>query len=219
MGRPKEFDTDVVLNSAMHQFWADGVHRSSITALVEAMDIQRSSFYNSFGSRDEILQSVLTRYLRYSPLSDLCLSKHSGEMEAPDLKLIDLVLEFSQFLAVEGKGRGCLFHNGLSELKPKDGQPYEIFQDHYMILTANLGRIMERLAAVVTDRQGLADDSVQKIVLILVGLSHYSKLNQSAAQLARFGLEQLEMVSPHFSRLGESRQKELNADKDRALAS
>ncbi len=201
MGRPKEFDSEVVLEAATNCFWSDGIVRTSISSLVDAMKIQRSSFYNSFGSREGILTTVLDLYLAGSPLKDLMKSVPSDEDQQPDLVLVDLILDFSHFLAEQGKGRGCLIFNGLSELNPDDEQAYELFQDQYASLTAGLSRLIERIKLENMGSEDSSRFSLQHVMCILIGLSHYSKLDSSEARLTSIGLDQLSALSPHFTRL------------------
>ena len=200
MGRPKEFDSDIVLQAATDCFWADGIAKTSISSLVAAMNIQRSSFYNSFTSREGILTLVLERYLQASPLASLVGLQEEKGGEA-DLQLVDLILDFSHFLAEQGKGRGCLFFNGLSELQPEDGQAYEIYFDYYARLTDGLSQILGRVAQASHTGEATGPLTLQHILCILIGLAHYSKLDPSEHRLAKIGLEQLAGLSPHFASL------------------
>lgn len=199
MGRPKEFDQETVLNAATHCIWADGVLRTSISSLVEAMKIQRSSFYNSFSSREGILELVLAQYMRQSPLNKLTDTEENIDLsEEPDLKVVDLILDFCHFLANEGQGRGCLFINGLCELKSEHGLAYEIFQDRYLQLTDGLTQILSNVS------NAYPKDSSDKllpynVLCILIGLSHYSKLDQNEQRLTQMGLNQLAALSPVFA--------------------
>nr|WP_321483945.1 hypothetical protein [uncultured Cohaesibacter sp.] len=128
----------------------------------------------------------------------------SGPVEddqQPDLVLVDLILDFSHFLAEQGRGRGCLIFNGLSELNAEDAQSYEIFQDQYASLTAGLSRLIERIKQESPNKEDLGRLSVHHVMAILIGLAHYSKLDSSENRLAMIGLDQLSGLSPHFSAL------------------
>nr|WP_319472469.1 TetR/AcrR family transcriptional regulator [uncultured Cohaesibacter sp.] len=204
MGRPKEFDSETVLDAATNCFWSDGIVRTSISSLVDAMKIQRSSFYNSFGSREGILATVLDRYLESSPLHDLMKGGAIGEDQQPDLVLVDLIMDFSHFLADKGRGRGCLIFNGLSELNTEDLQSYELFQDQYANLTAGLSRLIERIKKEDTGSSEMGTLSLHHVLTILIGLAHYSKLDPTENRLATIGLDQLSGLSPHFAKLIDS---------------
>ena len=196
MGRPKEFDYDQVLDAATVTFWTDGITKTSISSLVDAMQIQRSSFYNSFASKERILSLVLERYIARSPLNDL-INAHAGmEEKRPDLALIDLIMDFSHFLAQRGAGRGCLFFNGLSELSVNDGEAFELYQDYYVQVAGGLSVLLDRLQAEFPDHQSKSKLSLDHLMGIMLGLTHFSKLDYSEQRLTRIGLDLLAGLSP-----------------------
>lgn len=61
-GRPKEYDEDIALNSAMLEFWEKGLSATSLDDLAQAMNMNRPSIYNAFGSKDEIYRKALQRF-------------------------------------------------------------------------------------------------------------------------------------------------------------
>ena len=200
MGRPKEFNFDFVMTAATDCYWRDGIARTSISSLVEAMKIQRSSFYNSFSSREGILATVLERYMVSSPLNQL-IDGMQHNQTAPDLSLVDLILDFSHFLAEKGNGNGCLFFNGLSELSARDGQVFEIYQDYYLRLTGGLSQLLDRYEQQVKTTEPAGSIKLDQVLCILIGLAHFSKIDPSELRLARIGLDQLSGLSPHFAAL------------------
>ena len=201
MGRPKEFDAETVLAAATDCFWADGIARTSISSLVAAMNIQRSSFYNSYTSRETILAMVLERYFAESPLYSLINTEAEDSGSPADLMLIDLVLEFSNFLAERGQGRGCLFFNGLSELGTQEPQLKEIFQDYHVRLTNGLSTLLDRIERERNPAVEAGNLSLQHLLCLFIGLAHYSKLDPNEQHLSKIGLDQLAGLSPHFDRL------------------
>ena len=62
MARPREFNEDRALERATSLFWEQGYERTSVDELLAAMDIQKGSFYNAFGSKRELYLRCLTRY-------------------------------------------------------------------------------------------------------------------------------------------------------------
>jgi AcrR family transcriptional regulator len=63
MGRPREFDIDEALDSALHVFWSKGYEGTSIAELTEAMGITRPSLYAAFGNKEELFRKALDRYV------------------------------------------------------------------------------------------------------------------------------------------------------------
>jgi len=62
MGRPREFDTEKVLDEAMEVFWRHGYEGATIAELTTAMGINPPSLYAAFGSKEGLLKAALDRY-------------------------------------------------------------------------------------------------------------------------------------------------------------
>lgn len=61
-GRPREFDREKALESAMRAFWADGYERTGLPELQAAMGIGRQSLYNAFGDKRTLFLEALDHY-------------------------------------------------------------------------------------------------------------------------------------------------------------
>ena len=72
MARAKAFDPDETLDRAVELFWRHGYEGTSIDALAEATGLNRSSIYNTFGSKRRLYLAALDRYRRVAaaPLLD-----------------------------------------------------------------------------------------------------------------------------------------------------
>ncbi len=62
VGRPRGFDPETALESAMQVFWKKGYEGTSLADLTEAMGINRPSLYATFGNKEELFVKVLDRY-------------------------------------------------------------------------------------------------------------------------------------------------------------
>jgi AcrR family transcriptional regulator len=64
-GRPRSFDRDDAVASAMKVFWARGYDGTSLDDLLQAMGgITPPSFYAAFGSKEALFREVVDRYER-----------------------------------------------------------------------------------------------------------------------------------------------------------
>lgn len=111
VGRPKSFDEDEVLALAMNYFWEHGYENSSLDELLITMGIKKSSFYNTFASKEELFSRALelyrTRYFQYFE----SLKKEIG----PKAALLTLVDSTIRELNETGKIKGCLLMNSGKE--------------------------------------------------------------------------------------------------------
>lgn len=63
-GRPREFDPDTALASALRVFWERGYEGASMAELTEAMGITKPSLYSCFGNKEALFKKALDLYER-----------------------------------------------------------------------------------------------------------------------------------------------------------
>jgi AcrR family transcriptional regulator len=61
-GRPRTFDTDAALESAMQVFWRKGYEGTSLSDLTTAMGVNPPSLYAAFGSKEALFRKAMDRY-------------------------------------------------------------------------------------------------------------------------------------------------------------
>ncbi|MPZ63500.1 MAG: TetR family transcriptional regulator [Propionibacteriales bacterium] len=61
-GRPRDWDTDHVLDEALELFWRKGYRSTTTRELEASLGLSQSSIYNAFGSKAELLTAALDRY-------------------------------------------------------------------------------------------------------------------------------------------------------------
>lgn len=117
MARPRAFDTDEVLETAMQVFWSKGVAGTTLDDLCAATGLSRSSLYASFGDKRDLLQMALERYgARSKERFDRILNGPAPIRTAIADFLTDLV---ERIISGESR-RGCFFGNCAAELSPGD---------------------------------------------------------------------------------------------------
>ena len=58
----KSFNEDLALEKAMTVFWEVGYEPASIANLLKGMELNRGSFYNTFGSKQALFEKALEKY-------------------------------------------------------------------------------------------------------------------------------------------------------------
>jgi TetR/AcrR family transcriptional repressor of nem operon len=62
-GRPSIFDEEKVLEKAREIFWTRGYEATSLDQLLEVMGLGKSSFYHAFGSKKELFEKIMDRFV------------------------------------------------------------------------------------------------------------------------------------------------------------
>lgn len=107
-GRPREFDTEAALDTALRLFWEHGYEGTSVAALAKAIGINVPSLYAAFGNKQALFTRVVDRYIQ-KPASYL----HQA-MHAPTARK---VAERAFFGAIDmamqpDNAKGCLLVRG-----------------------------------------------------------------------------------------------------------
>src|SRR3979490_255204 len=61
-GRPRTFDPDTALRTALDLFWERGYEGTSLNDLAQAMGIASASIYACFGSKEDLFHRVMELY-------------------------------------------------------------------------------------------------------------------------------------------------------------
>ena len=117
VGRPKEFERDVVLDRAMRVFWSRGYEATSVQHLVDRMGIQRGSLYSAFGDKRALFFAAIDRYDRV--VTAKLLAALDGPASGKDAirGFFELKIELS---LQPRRPRGCLVTNSAAELASRD---------------------------------------------------------------------------------------------------
>lgn len=117
MARPREFDADAALESAMNAFWAKGYEATSLDDLCEVTGLSRSSLYAAFGSKRNLLLMSIDRYVEQrSPNIAAALSQPGPIREA----IAELAAQFIDLIVAGPGRRGCFLGNCAAELPRGD---------------------------------------------------------------------------------------------------
>lgn len=112
-GRPREFDPDDVLDRLLQVFWENGYEATSISDIVLATGLNKSSLYNEFGSKEGAYQRALEHYMnaRLGMLRELLIDGTRGLDDVESLLAV-----MRQEVEGEIGNRGCFAVNDATEL-------------------------------------------------------------------------------------------------------
>ncbi|MGF1610209.1 MAG: TetR/AcrR family transcriptional regulator [Kiloniellales bacterium] len=119
MARPREFSTEEALDKALQVFWSKGYEAASLCDLLEAMGISKSSFYDTFGSKHELLLAALERYRQTETTRMLDLL--GGDSPAKQAIATAFARSIDK-LTGAGARQGCFVNNCAVEISPHDPQ-------------------------------------------------------------------------------------------------
>ncbi len=119
MARPLAFDPDEKLHQAMMLFWQRGYEATSLKDLVETLDINRFSLYNTFGDKQALFLKAVERY------EEKVFGRLLSSLEGPEQGRASLLGYFDALLAGlnEQSGmRGCFLQNTLLDGGVRDAR-------------------------------------------------------------------------------------------------
>lgn len=119
MPRPKCFDKEEAIERAMHVFWKQGYHATSMQDLVKHVGINRSSIYETFESKQVLFEQALDRYCTSNRQGVIDLLSHESSAREGIRKLLTASITCS----VQDKDKkGCFAVNSTTELIPDNGE-------------------------------------------------------------------------------------------------
>jgi TetR/AcrR family transcriptional repressor of nem operon len=178
-GRPRAFDEGEVLDSLIDLFADQGFEAASLSDIVEAAGLNKSSLYNAFGSKDELFRRVLDRYIDIrAELLDTVTSDERG-LDA----LLDLVELVRAEALSEGGRRGCLAINSTAELGQTSDAMAGYSQRYRDVLRSHVRRPLQRAAALGEIRADMVDVYVDAAVSFMVAAALTARGGASPAEI------------------------------------
>lgn len=110
MARSCSFDRQEKLTLAMELFWQKGFAQTSISDLVEYLNINRFSLYNSFGDKLALYRECLTFYLTHYSFN-----AKENPLQS-DASMAELEAYLVRFVAIQKEQKyGCFMQNAVLE--------------------------------------------------------------------------------------------------------
>lgn len=200
IGRPRTFDVDAVLESALAVFWRHGFLEASLTELTAAMGLSKPSLYAAFGDKGALYLKALDRYI--------------SQRLAPHLKVLEVEPDCRK--AVEGFLKstavmfsdpqlpgGCFIVTGATNIGAAN-VPKDVDAALRMALTGSESRILSRLRRAQQEGQLATDIDVGELAgmfsALLAGLAVQARAGASLPRLHRM-IDNLMRAWPTSGRL------------------
>ena len=106
----------------MEVFWKNGFEATSVRDLLEATGLSRSSFYDAFGSKRDLLMAAVSHYCEINREKMAGIAEAAGSPR----EAIHAMLMLNANCEDEN---GCLLANCITELAPHDADVSAIAQD------------------------------------------------------------------------------------------
>lgn len=180
MARPRNFDTDAVLDVVMQTFWANGFERTSITKLVDATGVAPASLYGAFGSKRDMFLASLQQY-------DSRVAKMVAPLSIGGLDGIKAF--FKNFLNIarsmpDRAALGCLMVNTTTEIAGSDADVALKARSYRRVLNDAFREALETAVA-RGEINGAANRRADQVLLLSMGLSVALRGSASIEELER----------------------------------
>lgn len=140
MARPAKFKREEAVETAMNAFWRHGFEPNSVKALSERLGMSRSSFYNAFGSRENLFREALELYASQTPDQPLAQAKPGAPVKA---LLTHTFRNICKVRAGDPEGRGCMAVNSVAELCNTHDELGQFTADAILGSVSRIERILE----------------------------------------------------------------------------
>lgn len=105
VGRPKKFDRDHALNTAINVFWRKGYDGASLTDLTKAIGINPPSLYAEFGDKEKLYLSAIEHYASNDACKPLVVFEDQAHIRDAVSAFLNEVIVYST--RHESGAKGC----------------------------------------------------------------------------------------------------------------
>jgi AcrR family transcriptional regulator len=166
-GRPRAFDADEALDTALRVFWRRGLRATTTRDLERALGLGQSSITAAFGSKADLADAALGRYLELLDRELLVpLRDGPGGLAAIDRFLADL----SDWHCADG-GRGCMIGRLMCEGAGADPRIAARVGAYRATIRSALDAALARAAAAGEIGAGDAGERRDLVIGIVLGLN------------------------------------------------
>ena len=179
-GRPRSFDEQEILSSAMQLFYQHGYHGTSSRLLQKETGLTAPSLYNSFGSKRDLFLAALRRYIE-ATLSYLFVDLSEGTRGIDDVEcMLDQL-----WIAIEAQEPplGCLVLNTRGEFGTSEPDVLAICDDFTRQQAAAIRGAFSRAAKLGEISTDTVEVRVLAFRMMLNGMQNLARTNGMTDEL------------------------------------
>lgn len=141
MARPREFDTQAVIDQAMLVFWQKGYEATSIRDLKDQMGISSSSMYEVFGDKRGVYLAALARSCE---LERERMARMADESDTPQAFVQQLFEMSDQAIQAGANQARSMALHAMVEFGPRDPDITQMLLGHYFAIAEIIARVIAR---------------------------------------------------------------------------
>lgn len=198
-GRPKQFDRDRALESALDLFWRHGYEATSLADLVEVTGAKAPTLYAEFGNKEGMFRAAVERYLqKYTTCTNQLL-----EQDVPVAEIVEAYVRSSvEVFTDPDTPSGCFMVCASAALSSASDDVAQMLRKKHHAQETALKACFDRKVQqgellAKTDTALLA----KYVICTIEGMSVQAREGASRDDLLRL-LEALMLVWPRLSQIG-----------------
>ena len=139
MARTVEFNECEIIEKAMNVFWEKGYQATTMQDLVDAMQINRSSLYNTIGDKHQLFMKCISSYFDYAMLE---IKEKVAKQTSSKQALIDIITDKAAWIVDCEKG--CLGIKTVFEIAPEDHEVRKVMSQNNEIFLQFLAGVVQK---------------------------------------------------------------------------
>lgn len=139
MARTVEFNECEIIDKAMNVFWEKGYQATSMQDLVDAMQINRSSIYNTIGDKHQLFMKCIRSYFDNAMIE---IKEKVAKETSAKQALINIITDKASWIVDCEKG--CLGIKTVFEIAPEDNEVRKLMSQNNEIFLQFLAEVVQK---------------------------------------------------------------------------
>ncbi|QLE00061.1 TetR/AcrR family transcriptional regulator [Galbibacter sp. BG1] len=141
MARKREFDEEVVLETAKNLFWKKGYNAVSTQDLIDAFGISKSSMYGAFKDKKSLFKLALKHYTHNTSEKMIAILNENNSFQQTIHGILQQLVKENM---CDAESKGCFMVNTAIELAPHDEEILTIVQQNRKNIIAAISKAIQK---------------------------------------------------------------------------